>query len=175
MKKQYTKKQITEAIAYWKKQLAKGNYRKVNESAAPSAVIVPKEDNQQQTAAFEEQLNGLFGGKAYESLFDSDGERHDIDGWTYVISPQDLVSSDDFWEFVYTKLDEDFEPGQEVAADEMKKLLEGWADEMYQTASENFEEDPDSDYLVQDDDGPDPGDWDNGYRYDDDTDYYPSR
>ena len=31
MKKTYTKKQIQEAIAYWKKQLAKGNYRKVNE------------------------------------------------------------------------------------------------------------------------------------------------
>lgn len=34
MKKTYTKKQIQEAISYWKKQLAKGNYRKVNESAA---------------------------------------------------------------------------------------------------------------------------------------------
>ena len=32
MKKTYTKKQISEAIAYWKKQLAEGNYRKVNES-----------------------------------------------------------------------------------------------------------------------------------------------
>ena len=31
MKKQYTKKQIQEAISYWKKQLARGNYRKVNE------------------------------------------------------------------------------------------------------------------------------------------------
>lgn len=28
----YTKKQLKEAISYWKKQLAKGNYRKVNES-----------------------------------------------------------------------------------------------------------------------------------------------
>lgn len=33
MKKQYTKKQIQEAIAYWQKQLDKGNYRKMNESA----------------------------------------------------------------------------------------------------------------------------------------------
>ena len=32
MKKQYTRKQIREAISYWKKQLAKGNYRKVNEA-----------------------------------------------------------------------------------------------------------------------------------------------
>ena len=32
MKKKYTRKQITEAIAYWEKQLANGNYRKVNES-----------------------------------------------------------------------------------------------------------------------------------------------
>lgn len=33
MKKQYTKKQIQEAISYWKKQLAKGDYRRMNESA----------------------------------------------------------------------------------------------------------------------------------------------
>ena len=32
MKKKYTKKQITEAIAYWEKQLRAGNYKKVNES-----------------------------------------------------------------------------------------------------------------------------------------------
>lgn len=32
MKKQYTKKQITEAIAYWEKQLRAGNYKKINES-----------------------------------------------------------------------------------------------------------------------------------------------
>lgn len=32
MKKQYTRKQIFEAIAYWKKQLRAGNYKKLNES-----------------------------------------------------------------------------------------------------------------------------------------------
>ena len=32
MKKKYTKKQITEAIAYWEKQLRAGNYKKVVES-----------------------------------------------------------------------------------------------------------------------------------------------
>ncbi len=31
MKKTYTKKQITEAIAYWKKQLELGNYKKIDE------------------------------------------------------------------------------------------------------------------------------------------------
>ena len=30
MKKTYTKKQIQEAIAYWKKQLTEGNYRKTD-------------------------------------------------------------------------------------------------------------------------------------------------
>jgi len=32
MKKKYTKKQITEAIAYWEKQLRVGNYKRVDES-----------------------------------------------------------------------------------------------------------------------------------------------
>ena len=32
MKKTYTKKQIQEAISYWRKQLAEGNYRKMDES-----------------------------------------------------------------------------------------------------------------------------------------------
>lgn len=31
MKKTYTRKQIQEAISYWERQLAEGNYRKVNE------------------------------------------------------------------------------------------------------------------------------------------------
>ena len=39
MKKQYTKKQIQEAIAYWEKQLAKGNYRKVNESISDRPIF----------------------------------------------------------------------------------------------------------------------------------------
>ena len=33
----YTKKQIQEAISYWRKQLAKGNYRKVNEAVEAPA------------------------------------------------------------------------------------------------------------------------------------------
>ena len=33
MKKRYTKRQIQESIKYWEKQLRKGNYHKVNESA----------------------------------------------------------------------------------------------------------------------------------------------
>ena len=32
MKKQYTKKQIMEAISYWKNQLRRGNYKKLNEA-----------------------------------------------------------------------------------------------------------------------------------------------
>lgn len=35
MKKQYTKKQIMEAIAYWKKQLKLGNYKKLDEGWGP--------------------------------------------------------------------------------------------------------------------------------------------
>lgn len=34
MKKTYTKKQIQEAIDYWKKQLNAGNYLKLNESTS---------------------------------------------------------------------------------------------------------------------------------------------
>jgi hypothetical protein len=32
MKKQYTRKQIVEAINYWKKQIRLGNYKSLNES-----------------------------------------------------------------------------------------------------------------------------------------------
>ena len=116
MKKQYTKKQITEAISYWEKQLANGNYRKVNESALANVVVVPAMDKSSQTA-FEEQLNGMFGGDAYESLLDSDREEYYIDGYRYAVSPQDLVDKDYFLEFIYDRLNEDFDPGQEVAAD----------------------------------------------------------
>lgn len=39
MKKKYTKKQICEAIAYWKKQLKSGNYKKINESLDDKCLI----------------------------------------------------------------------------------------------------------------------------------------
>ena len=39
MKKQYTKKQITEAIVYWEKQLKTGNYRRVNEELEKNLVV----------------------------------------------------------------------------------------------------------------------------------------
>ena len=40
MKKKYTKKQITEAIAYWEKQLKNGNYKKLLESQYSSLVKI---------------------------------------------------------------------------------------------------------------------------------------
>ena len=40
MKKTYTKKQITEAIAYWKKQLAKNNYCNITEAIDQSKLSV---------------------------------------------------------------------------------------------------------------------------------------
>ena len=39
MKKQYTRKQITEAIAYWEKQLKAGNYKRADESVESMARI----------------------------------------------------------------------------------------------------------------------------------------
>ena len=45
MKKTYTKKQIQEAISYWKKQLAKGNYRKVNENLKDDGTTVLVQKN----------------------------------------------------------------------------------------------------------------------------------
>lgn len=38
----YTKKQICEAIAYWKKQLKLGNYRTVNESGGTPYTLTLK-------------------------------------------------------------------------------------------------------------------------------------
>ena len=43
MKKQYTKKQIVEAIAYWKKQLRAGNYKKLDEDILSSDDLQDRE------------------------------------------------------------------------------------------------------------------------------------
>lgn len=39
MKKQYTKKQIQEAISYWEKQLAKNNYCNITEAIDQSKLL----------------------------------------------------------------------------------------------------------------------------------------
>ena len=59
MKKTYTKKQIQEAISYWRKQLKAGNYRKVNESVEYEGA---KEDIESELAARNDVPNYL---KAY--------------------------------------------------------------------------------------------------------------
>ena len=48
MKKKYTRKQITEAIAYWEKQL-----HKMNESTE-NVVVIPDVNDEAQTKVFEE-------------------------------------------------------------------------------------------------------------------------
>lgn len=42
MKKQYTRKQITEAIAYWEKQLRAGNCKKLNEAGSADKELLKK-------------------------------------------------------------------------------------------------------------------------------------
>ena len=44
MKKAYTKRQIQEAISYWEKQLAKGNYKKINEASITDPGYVDPDD-----------------------------------------------------------------------------------------------------------------------------------
>ena len=45
MKKKYTRKQICEAISYWRKQLRAGNYRKMNESVDGAKYILIQTEN----------------------------------------------------------------------------------------------------------------------------------
>lgn len=52
MKKRYTKKQISEAIAYWEKQLASGNYAKIGESLG-----TPPENGERRFAFTENTTN----------------------------------------------------------------------------------------------------------------------
>ena len=109
MKKQYTKKQISEAIAYWEKQLAGGDYAKTDES-----LETQPEAEERQFAFTENTTNEdiigwvceLYGCKNGSELYDElvsdevetwEGNQTAVDDFDeFRASYQDMISEDCF-------------------------------------------------------------------------------
>lgn len=68
MKKTYTKKQITEAIAYWQKQLREGNYKKLNESFSDDQIL----DADQLENLSQDDLLGIIGVSSIDDILDTE-------------------------------------------------------------------------------------------------------
>lgn len=81
MNKRYTKKQITEAIAYWEKQLAEGNYKRVDEgisydSAAREAQAIRDDIDDNVNTPKE-----LFAWAASDTLYVTDPHGNELYDW----------------------------------------------------------------------------------------------
>lgn len=86
MKKQYTRKQIQEAIRYWKKQLAEGNYRKADESEKGGGfdreeVFIEVKDRVTSDPALLEKFEAAY--RALDSNWDGDMNDDDYLDWEY--------------------------------------------------------------------------------------------
>lgn len=149
MKKQYTRKQIQEAIAYWEKVLESAEDE---ESKEEDVVVTPHEKNKAEEEEFIEQADKLFKGGVYDAVVSStrhrvEGVQCDFDDYdVYEYSEQDAIDEEEFWEKIFDALWGPFDEGQRVPADIMKKWLERVGKEIAKDAFDNFE--PDGEYLV---------------------------
>ena len=122
MKKTYTKKQITEAIAYWKNQL-----KKLNEDANNIALVLPKEPTTDaERGALFDLIDKALGGEHGLYLDYIDGNtaeisiQRDVDDFDeYRVPYEELLSEDEFWEGVLNMLYSDYQEGQEISYDEL--------------------------------------------------------
>lgn len=139
MKKTYTKKQITEAIKYWKKQL-----KKMNEDMNAKFLILPKEPTTQaECNALFDQIDDIFGG-VHNGLYfeyvdgknaDVQGTRRDVDDWDeYRIPYEKLIPEHEFYEQLLDMLYSQHQEGQTISYDD----IIGICDQMFEQAAEDY-------------------------------------
>lgn len=109
MKAKYTKRQIQEAISYWKKQLKLKNYKKLNESTDDVVEGLWDEDGNGGPTDADEfaklvcSTTGMTKKEFYEEYVPDETEeveiQVDVDDFdTYRVNFQDTIDIDDFFE-----------------------------------------------------------------------------
>lgn len=139
MKKTYTKKQITEAIAYWEKQL-----KKMNEDVNDGSFALPKEPTtQEECNALYDQIDDAFGGANNGLYFEYvdgqmaevQGTQRDVDDWDeYRIPYEQLIPEHEFYEKLLDMIYSQHQEGQTISYDEMM----GICDSMFEQAAEEY-------------------------------------
>lgn len=147
MKKTYTKKQITEAIAYWEKQL-----KKMNEDAnGDNSFILPKEPTtQKECSELYDLIDDAFGGANTGLYFEYvdgktaevQGTQRDVDDWDeYSIPYESLMSENEFYEQLLDMVYNQYQEGQTISYDEMMDIC----DAMFDQAAEEYSPSNDDD------------------------------
>lgn len=145
MKKQYTRKQISEAISHWKKILED------MDGASPEETIkIPSTPSEEED--FMDWADDKLGGSAYDKIVSDEpeeveGAQRDLDDFDlYKYSQQDALDEDEFWEKILEGVHEDFDDGEEVQASRVISWLERKGKSIAEDAFENF--DPGEEYCV---------------------------
>ena len=103
MKKTYTRKQIQEAISYWERQLAEGNYRKVNEEVGLESGrhVILKIGAIGRWHAFDENGNFIKAAESIETLPALIGQLHIEEGYDTFEFGEDIRNSERLNSLVY--------------------------------------------------------------------------
>ena len=151
MKKKYTKRQITEAIAYWKRQLKLGNYKKLNESNENYVIGLwdkdgnggPKNGKEFSKLVCSYCYKGCTPHSYYEDFVPNDTTemsiQTDVDDFDeYQVNFQDMLSEEDFWEKLLEAAQEDPEIYDGIDSKDFLSILDKHAQEIADYAFENY-------------------------------------
>ena len=197
--KTYTKKQICEAIAYWEKQLKRGNYKKINESgqAIGHEFELWFDDDEDEEKAqrlykanpyrvyfnyyFEAENSsggGLIGAKSKQSLKkcieEMFGDARSESGKLYkftkpVVFSPGSASQDSIWS---TPADNDIDVDAIVNnVFKGKEVGFGMLTEGADLEGDSYDEDDDSNTIIFSPDNSEPGDWHDSYYFEDTAGY----
>ena len=138
MKKQYTRKQISEAISHWQKILED------MDSASPEETIkIPSTPSEEED--FIKWADDKFGGSAYDKIvsdepIEVEGTQRDLDDFDlYEYSQRDTLNEEDFWDKIFERIHEDFDDGEVVQASRVISWLERNGESIAIDAFENFD------------------------------------
>lgn len=143
-------KKINEAISQFKQIMCKSIFESLNND---KLIKIPEENaSQQDLNFFENEINSLFNGSLYdtfvpEEYIDIQGDRCDFDDWDeYRVNLQDIINEKEFWEYIYDKLYDYYDFGQNVNSFEIKKQFDSICNEIVEEAIRNYE--PSEEQLV---------------------------
>ena len=143
-------KKINEAISQFKSIMCKSIFESLNND---KLIKIPDENSsQQELNFFETEINSLFNGSLYDTFVPEEyitieGTRRDFDDYDeYSVNLQYIINEKEFWDYIYDKLYDYYDFGQNVNSFEIKEQLDSICNEIVEEAIENYE--PSEDQLV---------------------------
>lgn len=140
------------AIREFRQMMSRPIFESADAAADLDTIVTPDDDDAEDMERFQEEVDALFGGSAYDTFVPDkyekvEGAQRDLDDWDiYQINLQDTIEEADFWERIFDRLYGSYGVRQAVKASELRSWFEKNGSEIAEEAFEKY--DPEKGELV---------------------------